>query len=222
MNYTTKKPQRQTSSLPPVLVILHGYGADEFDLLPIASKLDPAFLAISIQAPIELDWGGYAWYHLEQTTTGLKSDSKSRIESEDLLIQSLPEIIKKEGGDPDQVYLMGFSQGSAMCYSLIGRHDFEKFGLKVCGVIIMSGYIPEDVIEPLRKKDLSSIPFFLSHGIHDDLIPPIAMKVANDILEKTGAKTFTKEYEIGHGLTEETVSDIRKWMEALRMVAAGL
>ena len=222
MTYTTHKPQNQTSSPAPVLLILHGYGADEFDLLPIAAKLDPEYLAISIQAPIELDWGGYAWYHLEQTAAGLKSDSKSRIASEDLLIQSLPDILKKEGGDPNQIYLMGFSQGSAMCYSLIGKHDFEKLGLNVRGVIIMSGYIPEDVIEPLRKKDLSSIPFFLSHGIHDDLIPPIAMKVAKDILEKAGAKTFAKDYEIGHGLTEETVSDIRKWLEKQQTVGAGL
>ncbi len=215
MNYTTHKPQNPSTSLPPVLIILHGYGADEFDLIPIAAKLDPQFLTISIQAPIKLGWSGYAWHHLEQTTSGLKSDNKSRIESEALLMESLPEIIKKEGGDPNQVYLMGFSQGSAMCYSLIGRHDFDKLGLKVRGVIIMSGYIPEDVIEPLRKKDLSSIPFFLSHGLHDDLIPPIAMKVAIDILEKTGAKTFAKDYEIGHGLTEETVSDIRKWIQTV-------
>ncbi len=215
MKYTTRKPQNQTSSLPPVLVILHGYGADEFDLLPVSSKLVLEFLTISIQAPIELGWGGYAWYHLEQTPSGLKSDNKSRIESEDLLIQSLAAIIEKEGGDPTRIYLMGFSQGSAMCYSLIGRHDSEKLGLTIRGVIIMSGYIPEDVIEPLRKKDLSSIPFFLSHGIHDDLIPPIAMKVANGILEKAGSKTLVKDYEIGHGLTEETVSDIRKWMESV-------
>lgn len=215
MNYTTHKPQNPSTSLPPVLIILHGYGADEFDLIPIAAKLDRQFLTISIQAPIKLGWSGYAWHHLEQTTSGLKSDNKSRIESEALLMESLPEIIKKEGGDPNQVYLMGFSQGSAMCYSLIGRHDFDKLGLKVRGVIIMSGYIPEDVIEPLRKKDLSSIPFFLSHGLHDDLIPPIAMKVAIDILEKTGAKTFAKDYEIGHGLTEETVSDIRKWIQTV-------
>ena len=214
MKYTTRKPTNPETSLPPVLIILHGYGADEFDLLPIASKLDPEFLVISIQAPIELGWGGYAWYNLEQTANGLKSDNISRVASENLLTQSLADIIQKEGGDPNQIYLMGFSQGSAMCYSIIGRHDFEKLGLRVRGVIIMSGYIPEDVIEPLRKKDLSAIPFFLSHGIHDDLIPPIAMKVANDILEKAGAKTFAKDYEIGHGLTEETVSDIRKWLSS--------
>jgi phospholipase/carboxylesterase len=215
MKYTVRKPANKPSSLPPVLIILHGYGADEFDLLPIASQLDPSFLAISIQAPIELDWGGCAWYHLEQTSTGFHPDDKSREQSEELLVKDLPLIIAKEGGDPNQVYLMGFSQGAAMCYSVIGHYDFSKLGLIIRAVIIMSGYIPGDTKEPLRKKNLSQIPFFLSHGNVDDLIPPIAMYQAKAILKEAGAKTFAKEYETGHGLTEETVSDIRKWMDSV-------
>jgi len=212
MKYTVRQPANKPSSLPPVLIILHGYGADEFDLLPIASQLDPFFLAISIQAPIPLDWGGYAWYELTQTPTGLRGDDKSRKESEEKLVNELHQIILKEGGDLNQVYLMGFSQGAAMCYSILGSHDLLEQGITVRGVIAISGYIPEDVKEPLRKKDLSQIPFFLSHGSADELIPPVAMHKAKIILEEAGAKTFANEYETGHGLTEETVSDIRNWM----------
>ena len=215
MNYTVRRPQNQTVLLPSILVIFHGYGADEFDLLPIASQLDPDLLIVSIQAPIKLNWGGYAWYELTQTPNGLCGDDQSRKRSEELLMAELPSIIAKEGGNPNQVYLMGFSQGAAMCYSVIGRYDLSELELTVRAVIIMSGYIPEDVKEPLRKKDLSRIPFFLSHGTDDELIPPIAMQKAKAILEEAGAKTFAKEYETGHGLTEETVSDIRNWLSKL-------
>jgi predicted esterase len=41
------------------------------------------------------------------------------------------------------------------------------------------------------------------------------MYQAKAILKEAGAKTFAKEYETGHGLTEETVSDIRKWMDSV-------
>lgn len=215
MNYTTREPQSKSLSPPTTLIILHGYGADEYDLLPIASQLDPSLLIISIQAPIELGWGGYAWYHLFQTPTGFRPDDESRIKSEELLISSLAAIIKKEGGDPEKVFLMGFSQGAAMCYSLIGRHDLSDEGIHIRAVIALSGYVPDDVHEPLSKKDLFHIPFFLSHGIHDELIDPSKMQIAKNILEKADAPTITKEYEIGHGLTEETVSDIRKWMNAI-------
>jgi phospholipase/carboxylesterase len=212
MIYTTNRSDI-TASTPPVLIILHGYGADEFDLLPIAKQLNPSLLAISIQAPIELDWGGYAWYHLEQTPSGLKGDNPTRIKSEELLIKELPSVIVKENGDQKNVYLMGFSQGAAMCYSLIGRHNFSESGLGIKGIIALSGYIPDDMREPLLQKDLSDIPFFLSHGKYDELINPSAMHNAQSILKHTGAKTFAKEYETGHGLTEETVSDIRNWLK---------
>jgi len=213
VQYTILKPRVITQTNPPVLVILHGYGADEFDLLPISSRLDPLLLTISIQAPIELAWGGYSWYHLEQTPSGLHGDHKTRIESEDLLIKELPRMIAKENGDPNNIYLMGFSQGAAMCYAIIGRHDLINIGLSVRGVMALSGYVPDDVRESLLHKDLSDIPFFLSHGIGDELIPPRAMHNAQSILELAGAKTFAKEYETGHGLTEETVSDLRNWLE---------
>src|ERR1051325_8494878 len=103
--------------------MLHGYGADEYDLVSIASHLDPSLLTISIQAPIVLDWGGYAWYGLTQTPTGLRGDDESKKASEEKLIASLPEIIKKENGDPQNVFLLGFSQGTAMSYSLLGRYN---------------------------------------------------------------------------------------------------
>jgi phospholipase/carboxylesterase len=214
VNYTVRRPQNNLSR-PPVLIILHGYGADEFDLLPIGSQLDPSFLLISFQAPIELGWGGYAWYQLTQTPTGLRSDDASRKKSEELLVKDLPLVIAKEGGNPSRVYLMGFSQGAAICYSLMGCHDLSEQRLAIKGVIAMSGYISDDVKEPLKKRDLSQIPFFLSHGTDDELIPPIAMQTAKKILEEAGAKTFAKEYETGHGLTEETVSDIRNWLSKL-------
>jgi len=215
MNYTIRRPKTESSSPPPVLIIMHGYGADEFDLLPISSHLDPSLLTISIQAPLELDWGGYSWYHLEQTPEGLRGDHATRIQSEELLVKELPEIIKKEKGDPNNVYLMGFSQGAAMCFSLIGKYDFSKIGLRIRGVIILSGYVPDDVRESLLNKNLSDIPFFLSHGKHDELIDPRAMHNSQTILEHAHAKIFAKEYETGHGLTEETVSDLREWIQSL-------
>jgi phospholipase/carboxylesterase len=216
VNYTSILPKKTIAGqLPPTLVIMHGYGADEFDLLPMASHLDPSFLTISLQAPMALDWGGYSWYDLFQTTDGLRGDHETRLKSEDLVLKALPEIIKKENGNPECIYLMGFSQGAAMCFSLIGRYDLAKIGLRTKAVIILSGYVPDDVRDPLLEKNLSQVPFFLSHGTYDELIDPRAMHNAVSILEHTGAKTFSKEYKTGHGLTEETVSDLRNWMNNL-------
>ena len=110
---------------------------------------------------------------------------------------------------------MGFSQGAAMCYSLITKYNNARLGLNISGVIAMSGYVPDDEKEILGESSLSIIPFFLSHGLYDDLIPPSALKIVSDLLKRAGAQIFSKEYEIGHGLAEETVSDLHNWLGKL-------
>ncbi len=210
MKYVIQKSE-QIGGKPPVLVIMHGYGADEYDLISIASHLPRRLLVISLQAPIPLSWGGYSWYHLSQTATGLHGDNPSRHESEELIVKELAGTIEKNGGDQKNVYLLGFSQGSAMCYSLIGRQNLEDVGIIIKGIAALSGYIPADVIPFIEKKDLSSIPFFLAHGEHDDLIPREAMQQAERVLTAKNAKVTAKLYEVGHGITDDTISDLNTW-----------
>jgi phospholipase/carboxylesterase len=195
-----------------VLLILHGYGADEKDLLSLAEDLDARFLSISLQAPIPLSWGGYAWYHLQQTPRGILPDDVSRLESEELVTGSLAGIIAKEGGDPEHVILMGFSQGAAVCYSLLARYDLAKFGIKVRAAIALSGYVPRDVLEPLASKDLTDFPVFISHGENDDLIPSVALQEAEKLLNQSGADVRAELYPIGHGVSPEVLLDIKDWL----------
>ena len=56
-------PQTPTES-PPLLVLLHGIGADEFDLLPLAQAVDPRFVVASIRAP-HAYYGGCAWFQID-------------------------------------------------------------------------------------------------------------------------------------------------------------
>src|SRR2546423_12035733 len=56
--------------LDRTLVLFHGFGADEHDLLPIGHELDPRLRVVSLQAPIALDFGGRAWVNLQQTPRG--------------------------------------------------------------------------------------------------------------------------------------------------------
>jgi phospholipase/carboxylesterase len=214
IEYTVRTPQIP-SEKPPVLVALHGYGADDVDLLPIAEQLDPRFLIISLRAPIALDGGGYAWYHLSQTAQGLIPDDLSRHESEDVIANSLKAIIEKEGGDTENIILMGFSQGSAIAYSLVTIYNLENYGVRVRASIHMSGYLPRDIIEPLSKKQFDGFPFFISHGEYDDLVPPMALTEAEGILTNDGAKVMAKMYQCGHGVLPETIDDIREWLSTI-------
>ena len=196
----------------PVLVVLHGYGADEQDLLPIAEELGTERLIISLQAPIPLGGGGYAWYYLEETAGGIIPDELSRHESEDMLVHTLASIIEREGGDPNDILLMGFSQGSAVCYSLVTLYNFQNYGLTVRGVIAMSGYLPRDILGPLTQKDFARLPMFLAHGEDDPLIPSIALEEAEDLLSAHGANVTAKLYPTVHAVHPDTVGDVVEWL----------
>src|SRR5256885_15846165 len=93
--------------LSRTLVLLHGYGADEHDLLPIAHELDPRLRAVSLQAPLALDVGGRAWFNLEQTPDGFAFDPREVAEGVQLATEAVEEI---ERGSPRPI-LCGFRQG---------------------------------------------------------------------------------------------------------------
>src|ERR671933_1297952 len=82
----------RASGLDRTLVLLHGFGADEHDLLPLAEELDPRFRVISLQAPIALDFGGRAWFNLEQTPDGFAFDPDEVAEAARLAREAIEEV----------------------------------------------------------------------------------------------------------------------------------
>jgi phospholipase/carboxylesterase len=229
MQYVTRQPGtggtpalQKAGEKPPALVVLHGYGTDEYDLLPIAEQIGGELLIISLQAPIERPNGGHAWYDLIQTENGIIPDDLTRHESEEMLVASLANIIEQEGGDANRVVLMGFSQGAAVVYSLLIVYDLRNYGITPIASINMSGYIPRDILEAISEKrfdadDRSSagFPFFISHGEFDELIPMQALGEAEKLLTRQGADVTARMYPVGHGVLPETVEDIISWMSKI-------
>lgn len=214
LRYLALPPKALSNSKPSVLLILHGYGADEHDLLFLRDLVGPEYLTISLQAPIPLSWGGYAWYHLGQGENGLVPDDESRKESEKLLVNELAAVIEKEGGNLEDVLLAGFSQGAAMSYSILNR-DLKQIGITLRGLLIMSGYIPRDIVEDFSKKQIDGLNVMITHGTHDELISHEALSEASNILESQGASVTARLYECGHGMLPETIEDIRIWIASL-------
>src|SRR5919201_6272851 len=111
----------QSVEVPPrapgldrTLVLLHGFGADEHDLLPLAPELDPRLRVVSLQAPIALDFGGRAWFNLEQTPDGFAFDPAEVDEAARLAREAIEEVAQSS---PRPV-LGGFSQGAGMALSV--------------------------------------------------------------------------------------------------------
>lgn len=86
------RPTVKSDGKTPCVVLLHGIGSDENDLLDLGSKFGPEFLVISARAPIAVGPGAYAWFKVKFTPFGPKFDPGEAFASLGLLARFLEEV----------------------------------------------------------------------------------------------------------------------------------
>ena len=176
------------------LVLLHGWGADAQDLVPVGKLLTEGFKdfeIVSLSAPQSHPSGfGRQWYPLyphkwEQIPKAV-SDLEKRLNN--FSLEKIP---------LEKTLLLGFSQGGAMALELATRINFA-------GVFAISSY-PHPEWQP--KKDISTI--FICHGNIDQVVPKEASQKSFDILRKNGVKSDLYFFEGGHEITNDLISYCR-------------
>jgi phospholipase/carboxylesterase len=198
--------ERDNSGAAPALLLLHGRGADEEDLMGLEGALDPRFTVISVRAPFRLG-PGYAWYDMAQLGS---PDDETLNESLQELREFVTELPAAHGVDSARLYLMGFSQGAIVSSALA-----MLVPQAVRGVVMHSGYVPtlHSGLD-LTADGLAGKPFFVAHGKYDDVIPVTYGRDAQEFLEAADAAVTYREYPIGHSISEESLYDISEWLTA--------
>ena len=173
------------------LVLLHGWGADAQDLVPVGQLLTESFKdrfeIVSFSAPQRHPSGsGRQWYPLyphdwEQVPKAVL-DLEKRLDN--LSFDKIP---------LNKTLLLGFSQGGAMALELAARNKFE-------GVFALSSY-PHPKWQP--SKDMS--PVFLCHGNIDQVVPKEASQKSFKILRETGIKSELYFFEGGHEINNDLI-----------------
>jgi len=110
LTHRVVSPRQTSQGTAPGLLILHGRGADEGDLLGLAGALDPRLLVVAARAPFPLGIG-YHWYDLLHLG---EPEPITFARSSSLLDRFIGEIVEGYGLDADHLYLAGFSQGAMM------------------------------------------------------------------------------------------------------------
>src|SRR6476660_530252 len=118
LTHLFNQPGQPSDRPPPLLILLHGYGSNERDLVGLAPYLDPRFQIVSARAPYTLEPGSYAWFDLGWTATDITINFQQAQQSRALLVKFIAEALVAYGGDPARVYLLGFSQGAIMSASV--------------------------------------------------------------------------------------------------------
>ena len=197
----------------PALILLHGRGTNEDDLLGLAQYLDPRFFVVSARAPFRFPYGGYTWYEIVEVGSPVTPQFE---ESYQRLSQFVVDVKAHYPVDPTRVFLLGFSMGSVMSFA-VSLTKPES----VTGVVAHSGYIPENTSLRFQWDSLAGLSLFIAHGVHDQVISIDHGRRAQALLAKTQAALTYKEYPIAHSMSEESLSDLSLWLQTRLDVPPG-
>jgi phospholipase/carboxylesterase len=203
--HKARAPRHQPTGPHPVLLLLHGRGADEEDLFGLSEYLDERLFVVSVRAPFPFGpGGGYTWYDLLEIG---RPEPKMFAASYAKLTGFITAMLSAYPVDPRRLYLCGFSMGTMMSYAVaLTRPDAVR------GVMANSGYIPEETDLTFDWASAKGKPFFVAHGKFDPVIPVSFGQRARELLSKAGAALTYREYEMGHQIVEESLNDMASWL----------
>ena len=189
----------------PTLILLHGRGTDENDLLDLTSSFDPRLLIVSVRAPYRFPSGGYTWFDLDEQN-GINKIQLTK--GCDALIQCLNEVQQRYPVDSNRIFLFGFSMGAMMSLTVSLAYP-QRFK----GVIAHSGMLPKEERLQYHWDDLHGISFFIAHGTNDPIVPVELGRQAHQRLLDAGAHVEYHEYPIQHTISEESLNDAAIWLQ---------
>jgi phospholipase/carboxylesterase len=193
-----------------LLVLHHGRGADEHDLLGLADVLDPArrLHVVTPRAPLQLPgWPGNHWYVVPRV--GYPDPDTWRA-AYDKLARFHDELWERTGTTPETTVLGGFSMGSVMSYSLGLGADRPA----PAGILAFSGFIP--VVEGWEPslEDRRRLRVFIAHGRRDPVMEVGFARRARELLEAGGLDVEYHESDAAHHIDPAHVEPAVAWLGA--------
>lgn len=185
------------------LLLLHGTGADEFDLIPLAQDIAPGAPLFSVRGNV-VEHGQKRYFHRNADGSFNQDDLRQRT---DQLADFIRMAAPQHGLDASDLVAFGFSNGANIASSLLFRHpDVLR------GAILLRGMIP---FVPEQAPALANVPILLQSGIEDPLIPYAQAIQLADLYRQGGAIVTHHSLPAGHGLTQTDVVQTKNWYDTI-------
>jgi len=192
------------------LICLHGLGADGYDWLPILQswRTSQPTQCLCLHAPyrnvtINQGLSMRAWYDIFDRNLTMKEDTQG-LHQATQRVQTTIQTIQQTTTDDHQIILVGFSMGGALAlYTALTTPGIH-------GVAGLACYLPLATQWPYEP--LPSLPIFLAHGQHDDIIPLAWSHQSYQLLLKT-PNTQLHTYPIGHYIGKALIDDLLHWLD---------
>lgn len=182
------------------LLLLHGTGADENDLIPLGRSLDPAANLLSPRGKV-LENGMPRFFRRFAEGVLDVDDLKARTHE---LVDFIAAANKEYGLDPDRVVAAGYSNGANIAVSTLLLHPDV-----LVDALLLRPMFP---FEPDDRPDLGGVGIFIASGRHDPLIDPGEAERLARLLEEAGAEVELTFSDAGHPLMRAEVEAATTWL----------
>jgi predicted esterase len=209
MDFVHRFVPAEGSSTDVTVLVLHGTGGDENDLLPLARELMPGAAVLSPRGKVTENGMPRFFRRLAEGVFDLE-DLAFRT---DELTAFLDEASTKYGFARDKVLAIGFSNGANIAASMLLRR-----GAQLKGAILLSPMIP---FAPDVLPDLSHVSVFVGAGLADMMIAPDKARALVEVLRQSGANVTDYWHPGGHTITHEELRSVRSWLKMREFVAAS-
>ena len=194
---------------PPLLILMHGVGANEQQMAQLAPSFDARFVVVSVRSPLVLGPNAFGWFHVTFTAEGPVIVAEEAEAGWTLLATFIDETVKEYHADPARVFLAGFSQGGIMALATLLTSP-----AKVAGAVVMSGRLLPEVLPHAASADLlRNKPVLLLHGMADDKLGIHLARWAREQLEQFPLALTYRELPMGHAITGESLATVHSWLE---------
>lgn len=192
----------------PLVVLLHGYGSNEQDLIGLVPGLPQEFTYASLRAPVAMGFGSYTWFELDVERLAYSSEA-ARTAVEDLWTW-----VASVKDKHSSVTLLGFSMGMAMATSLL-RTRPDEFS----AVVGLSGF----AVDPRGSEELQSyfddaaltqrqVPFFWGRDQEDPIITPERTEYTHQWATETVKLTKVLYPGAGHGVVPQEIGHVNEFL----------
>jgi phospholipase/carboxylesterase len=209
LSYEFVHARRGMPGPPPLLLMLHGFGSNEADLLGLVPYLDERMHIASLRGPLRIEAGAYGWYRVSHTAGGPVVHEGEERECRKLVARFIDDMIEAHGVDSRRVYLLGFSQGATLALSIaLTIPDRIAGALVFCGRVIreLSGSIAEG-------EQLKDARIFMANGLHDDVVPIGRARSSREFLSGLNVELRYHEYPAAHQISPAMLEHAGEWLK---------
>jgi phospholipase/carboxylesterase len=185
------------------LILLHGTGGDENDLVPLGRELAPDAAILSPRGKVS-EYGAARFF---------RRLAEGVFDHEDLVFRThelagfIEAAAEEYGFDLSRLVAAGYSNGANIAASLMFLHP----GL-LRAAVLFRAMVP---FEPEVTPDLTGMPVFLAAGRRDQMIAPRNTERLVEILREAGADLDLRWRNTGHALTYEEVAEAKEWISGV-------